>query len=143
MGRHRPFLKGCKLYEAIFTSLFSYDHHASMIRVFCECWCPTTNTLHTSIGKVSISLWDLYLLVGLPISGSFYDEMVPSAEELSNDAIKSSLPLSCRNLFLAYHQNCSETKGKSSVKLASWVSFWYKGSMKYAKPPKKSTRNKV
>ena len=34
-------------------------------------------------------------------------------------------------------------KGKSSVKLASWVSFWYKGSMKYAKPPKKSTRNKA
>ena len=34
-------------------------------------------------------------------------------------------------------------KGKSSVKLASWVSFWNKGSMKYAKPPKKSTRNKA
>ena len=34
-------------------------------------------------------------------------------------------------------------KGKSSVKLASWVSFWYKGSMKYAKPQKKSTRNKA
>ena len=103
LGRHGPFLKGCKLYEAIFASLFSYDHHASMIRVFCECWCPTTNTLHTSIGKVSISLWDLYLLVGLPISGSFYDEMVPSAEKLSNDATKSSLPPSCRNLFFAYH----------------------------------------
>ena len=34
-------------------------------------------------------------------------------------------------------------KEKSSVKLASWVSFWYKGSMKYTKPPKKSTRNKA
>ena len=68
--------------------------------------------------------------------------MVPSAEELSNDATKSSLPPSCRNLFLAYHRICFETKGKSSVKLASWVSFWYKGSMKYAKPPKKRPRNK-
>nr|CAN78421.1 hypothetical protein VITISV_037778 [Vitis vinifera] len=38
---------------------------------------------------------------------------------------------------------CCETKGKSLVKLASWVSFWYKGSMKYAKPPKKSTKNKA
>ena len=69
--------------------------------------------------------------------------MVPSAEELSNDAIKSSLPLSCRNLFLAYHQIFSKMKGKFSIKLAYWVSFWYKDSMKYAKPPKKSTRNKV
>ena len=34
-------------------------------------------------------------------------------------------------------------KEKSSVKLASWVSFWYKGSIKYAKPPKKSIRNKT
>ena len=103
LGQHRPFLKGCKLYEAIFASLFSYDRHASMIRVFCERWRPTTNTLHTSIGEVSISLWDLYRIVGLPIIGSFYDEMVPSVEELSNDATKFSLPPSCRNLFLAYH----------------------------------------
>ena len=114
-----------------------------MIKAFCECLCPTTNILHTSIGEVSISLWDLYHIVGLPIIGSFYDEMVLSREELSNDATKSSLPPSCRNLFLAYHWICSKMKGKSSVKLASWVSFWYKGSMKYAKLPKKSTRNKA
>ena len=143
LGQHGPFLKGCKRYEAIFASLFSYDRHASLIKAFYERWCPTTNTLHTSIGEVSISLWDLYHIVGLPITGSFYDEMVPSAEELSNDATKSSFPPSCQNLFLAYHRICSNTKWKSSVKLASWVSFWYEGSMKYAKPPKKSIRNKA
>ena len=114
-----------------------------MIRAFCKRWCPITNTLHTSIGKVSISFWDLYRIAGLPIIGSFYDVMVPSTEELSNDATKSLLPPSCQNLFLAYHRICSETKEKSLAKLAFWVSFWYKGSMKYAKPPKKSTRNKV
>nr|CAN62413.1 hypothetical protein VITISV_029286 [Vitis vinifera] len=92
LGRHGPFLKGCKLYEAIFASLFSYDCHAFVIRAFCERWCPITNTLHTSIGEVSISLWELSRIAGLPIIGSFYDEMVPSAEELSNEATKSSLP---------------------------------------------------
>ena len=56
MGRYGSFLKGNKLYKAIFASLFSYDHHASMIRVFCERWYPTINTLHTFIGEVSISL---------------------------------------------------------------------------------------
>ena len=119
LGRHGPFLKGCKLYEAIFASLFSHDCHASMIRAFCERWCPTTNTLHTFIGEVFISLWDLYRIAGLPIIGSFYDEMVPNAKELSNDATKSSLPPSCRNLFLGYHRICSRTKVKSSVKLVS------------------------
>ena len=102
LGWHEPYLKGCKLYEAIFASLLSYDRHASVIRAFCERWYPTINTLHTFIGEVSISIWSLYSIDGLPIIGSFYDEMVPSAEELSNDAIKSSLPPSCQNLFLAY-----------------------------------------
>ena len=119
LGWHGPFLKGCKFYEAVFASLFNCNRHASVIRAFCERWCPTTNTLHTSIGEVSISLWDLYCIVGLLITRSLYDEMVSSAEELSNDATKSSLPPSFWNLFLAYHQIWSETKGKSSVKLAS------------------------
>ena len=56
LGRHEPFLKGCKLYEDIFTSLFYYDRNASVIRAFCKHWCPTTYTLHTSIGEISISL---------------------------------------------------------------------------------------
>ena len=69
--------------------------------------------------------------------------MVPSVDELSNDTTKSSLPPSCRNLFLAYHQIFSKMKRKFSIKLAYWVSFWYKDSMKYAKPPNKSTKNKI
>ena len=36
LGRNEPFLKGCKLYEAIFASLFSYDRHAFVIRTFFE-----------------------------------------------------------------------------------------------------------
>ena len=78
LGRHRKFLKRYKLYEAIFASLLGYDRHAFVIKVFCERWCPTFHTLHTSIGEVSISLWDLYHIVGLPIMRSFYDEMVLS-----------------------------------------------------------------
>ena len=44
LNQHGPFLKGCKLYETIFASLFSYDCHAYVIRAFCELWCPTTNS---------------------------------------------------------------------------------------------------
>ncbi|KAL2942935.1 Protein MAIN-LIKE 2 [Bienertia sinuspersici] len=32
----------------------------NVMRAFCECWCPTTNTLHTQMGELSISLRDLY-----------------------------------------------------------------------------------
>ena len=123
--------------------MFSYDHRAFVIRAFCERWCSTTNTLHTSIREVSISLWDLYRIVGLPIIESFYYEMVPSIEELSNNTMKSLVPPSYRNLFLTYYHICSETKGKFSVKTASWVSFWYKGPIKYVKTLKKSSRNKM
>ncbi|KAL0314531.1 UNVERIFIED_CONTAM: hypothetical protein Sangu_2297500 [Sesamum angustifolium] len=51
-------------------------------RSFCEAWCPLTNTLLTSAGEMSISLWDLHELVGLPITGCLYDEVVPNALEL-------------------------------------------------------------
>ncbi|KAA0063884.1 uncharacterized protein E5676_scaffold94G00240 [Cucumis melo var. makuwa] len=37
-------------------------------------WCPSTNTLHTSSGEISISLWDLWVLGGLLIKGIFYDK---------------------------------------------------------------------
>ncbi|CAL9014028.1 unnamed protein product [Prunus brigantina] len=62
-------LKSTGLYNAVFASLFSYDRHAPVIRAFCEYWCPTTNTLHMSQGEMSISLWDLHEIGGLPITG--------------------------------------------------------------------------
>ena len=63
LGRHGPFLKGCKLYEAIFASLFNYDCHASMIRAYCECWCPTINSSHTSIRERFPSLFGTCILL--------------------------------------------------------------------------------
>ena len=68
---HDGFLKRCKLYEVIFASLFSCAYHTSIIKVFCECWYPNINILHTSIAEVSISLWDLYPLLGYPLLNLF------------------------------------------------------------------------
>ncbi|CAL8156624.1 unnamed protein product [Prunus armeniaca] len=66
--RNTQVLKSTGLYNAVFASLFSYDRHAPVIRAFCEYWCPTTNTLHTSQGEMSNSLWDLHEIGGLPIT---------------------------------------------------------------------------
>lgn len=60
--------------------------------------------LHTVIGEVSISFWNLQIIVGLLIHDSFYD-VVPDAFELigvANDGILF-LPSSCKYLFSAFH----------------------------------------
>ena len=41
-----------------------------------------TNTLHTSVGEISITPWDLSILGGLSYTGVFYDEVVQNAQEL-------------------------------------------------------------
>ncbi|KAK4391473.1 hypothetical protein Sango_1925100 [Sesamum angolense] len=76
-------LRHLKIYDAVYASLFTYDHNSDIAKAFCEAWCPLTNALLTSAGEMSISLWDLHELVGLPMTGCLYDEVVPSALELT------------------------------------------------------------
>ncbi|KAM1159059.1 hypothetical protein ACFX15_031700 [Malus domestica] len=83
LSRSKDVLTNVGLYHAVYASLFSYDRHPSVIRAFFECWCSATNTLHMAQGEMLISLWDLHRIGGLPIQGKFYDEVVPSAEDLS------------------------------------------------------------
>lgn len=95
--------------------LSSYAYHASINRAFCECWCPATNTLHTSIGEISISLWDMNHIIGLPIHGMFYNEVVSK----SCVTIKENFHFHQVLLFLfGLHQHFSQTKGKL-VKMTS------------------------
>ncbi|KAL0405631.1 UNVERIFIED_CONTAM: hypothetical protein Slati_3877000 [Sesamum latifolium] len=78
-------------YDAVYASRFTYDHNSDIIKTFCEAWCPLTNTLLTSVRELSISLWDLHDLAGLPMTGCFYDEVLPSALELTG-ADKKGVP---------------------------------------------------
>ena len=89
------------------------------MQAFFEYWCPATNTLHTFVGEISITLWDLCRIGGLPLYGSFYDEVVPSAKEMS------SLPSSCEYLFAAFHHLSLELGGPHSVTATEWVGFWF------------------
>ncbi|KAH7850047.1 hypothetical protein Vadar_027062 [Vaccinium darrowii] len=144
LGRHEEMLRKKKIYDAIYASLFSYDRLASVMRYFCEFWSPSTNTLHTSAGERSISLWDLRQLGGLPIRGLMYDEVVPSAEEMTGVGKDSMLylPVNCRYLFFAYHRLLAKSK-KGEVKVDAWVNFWFKGEISYCKSTKKTARNKT
>ncbi|CAL8168348.1 unnamed protein product [Prunus armeniaca] len=144
VSRSAQVLKSTGLYNAVFASLFSYDRHAPVIRAFCKYWCLATNTLHTSQGEMSISLWDLHEIGGLPITGRFYDEVIPTTESLNRKDHKgvSYIPHICRYLFLAYHKILQDSKGKSRVRMTAWIKYWYRGPFKYKKPSRKTIRNK-
>lgn len=106
LAQNKDMLTAAKIYDVVFASLFTYDRNTNLIRSFCELWCPSTNSLHVPAGDVSISLWDIRVIGGLSINGTFYDEVVPSAKELAGFDKKDVplLPSSCKYLFLAYHK---------------------------------------
>jgi hypothetical protein len=129
LSRNKKTLTDAKIYGAVRASLFTYDRNVHAMQAFFEYWCPATNTLHTSVGEISITLWDLCRIGGLLLFGSFYDEVVPSAKEMS------SLPSSCEYLFAAFHHLSLELGGPDSVTSTEWVGFWFRGSVRYPKPP--------
>ncbi|KAL0358132.1 UNVERIFIED_CONTAM: hypothetical protein Scaly_1498900 [Sesamum calycinum] len=105
ISRYGDRLRHLKIYDVVYASLFTYDHNFDIVKAFCEAWCPLTNTLLTSAGEISISLWDLHELVGLSMTGCLYDEVVPSAVELTGIDEKREIfiPRSNKYLFYAYH----------------------------------------
>ncbi|KAL2894557.1 Serine/threonine-protein phosphatase 7 long form-like protein [Bienertia sinuspersici] len=127
------------IYDAVYASLYSYAKDINIMRAFCESWCPTTNTLHTQLGELSILLWDLYKLGGLPISGEIYDETVPPydyflARDKDGDRV---LPQACVFLFAAYHYLAKQPESKKGVSAQQWVKHWYNGEILYASPVKR------
>ena len=102
-----------------------------------------TNTLHTSVGEISITPWDLHTLGRLPCARSFYDEVVPCAMELegANEQGQPFLPLSCRYLIRAYRHLQHSMKGQGRVSVNAWITFWFTMNLRYryAKMQKKKT----
>ncbi|KAH6781903.1 hypothetical protein C2S51_007196 [Perilla frutescens var. frutescens] len=123
---------------------------ATVVKAFCEAWCPSTNTLLTSSGELSISLLDLHVMAGLFLTGLLCDEMVPRAEELTgvNKRGKLFVPRSCKYLFHAYHLLGREDDKAShrSVSIEKWTKFWSRRKSRYRPLPlrkeKKSQRLK-
>ncbi|KAL0444422.1 UNVERIFIED_CONTAM: hypothetical protein Slati_2164900 [Sesamum latifolium] len=131
-------------YDGVYASLFTYDQNSDIIKAFCEAWYPLTNTLLTSVGELSISLWDLHDLAGLPITGCLYDEVVRSALELTSADEKGGrfIPRSSKYLLYAYHllQGADDDRC-SNVSIDKWVKFWSKKAIKYHLPlPRKEKK---
>ncbi|KAK6147830.1 hypothetical protein DH2020_018742 [Rehmannia glutinosa] len=147
LSRCKNSFQKVKIYDDVYASLFMYDNNSKIMRAFCEAWCPSTNTLLTSFGELSVSLWDLQTLVGLSISGSLYNEVVPCAKELTcfNVAASRFLPRSCGYLLHDYHHLRKFVNGgqSSQVHVSEWIRFWSKKSMKYNKTPPRIEKKRV
>ncbi|KAH0688041.1 hypothetical protein KY284_018594 [Solanum tuberosum] len=140
LPRHKDILELIKVYDAVYTSLSTYDYDDNVLHAFCDLWRPSTNALSTFIGEMSISLWDLQAIGGLPVQGHFYDEVVPSAKELTQTDTKKELlfPQSCRYLFSAFYILAKDDLQEVSVH--DWVKFWFRGPNEYAEPPQKVSK---
>ncbi|KAL0291100.1 UNVERIFIED_CONTAM: hypothetical protein Sradi_7034400 [Sesamum radiatum] len=95
---------------------------------------------------MSIALWDLHELVGLPMTGCLYNEVVPSALELTgvDEKRERFIPRSCKYLLYAYHllQNVDDNRC-SHVSIDKWVKFWSKKTTKYHPPPPRKEKKTV
>lgn len=134
LGRCGDELRRARIHDAVYASLFTYDRNIEVVKAFCEAWCPMTNTLLTSHGEMSVSLWDLHILFGLPADGTLYDEVIPCATELfgTDRGGKLYLPPSCSHLFHAYHLLGVQNH---SVSIDGWIRFWSRKVLKYKPPP--------
>ena len=85
LKHYEPILERAHIRDTIFASLFTYDWQMNVILSFYNHWNPATNTLSTPNGEEFISLWELKSCSGLPIFGTFYDEVIPSTDELNEE----------------------------------------------------------
>ncbi|GAA0152812.1 hypothetical protein LIER_11198 [Lithospermum erythrorhizon] len=112
------------LAEAVQSSLCIYNCSNEVLKAFCEYWCPSTNTLIIPQGKLSISLWDLLDLGGLSVTGRLFDEVVPTAECLSQSlGEEARIPVSCKFLLLGYHYLATQSLD-GGVFASTWITFW-------------------
>ncbi|KAF3633096.1 hypothetical protein FXO38_11436 [Capsicum annuum] len=119
------------------------------MEAFFEACCPTTNTLLTSAGELSISVWDLYKIGGLPIRGLPYEEVVPKAMELTgiDEKHERFILCFCEFLFVAFQHLQEGETSNPRVPLSKWIKFWCKRILRYDSAPlrkeKKSARLKL
>ncbi|KAH0725023.1 hypothetical protein KY284_000888 [Solanum tuberosum] len=117
LARCKETLDNIKTYDAIFASIFTYDHNENVLWAFFDNWRPSTNMERPS------------------------SEIIPSAKESTDvdDQGKSFFPRSCSFLFLAFYRL---TKGAiDEVSFQEWTKFWFRGPRKYVEPSPTTSKN--
>lgn len=94
----------------------------NILQAFCEAWCPLTNTLLTSVGEISIPLWDLYAIGGLPITGSIYEKVMPNVAKLTGTCDKRGKDFSLRLLSICLQPSILYEKELAVTRMFLWAS---------------------
>ncbi|KAI0531453.1 hypothetical protein KFK09_001008 [Dendrobium nobile] len=80
---HHEVLKQAGVYRAIYASLFDYSRLSyGWLQALAEHWDSVTNTIWIGPNEMTITLWDLHLVSGLPILGTPYEECIPPDYDL-------------------------------------------------------------
>ena len=116
------------IYGAVGVSQYPYHFCSNVWKAFLELWSPLTNTLHHGNGEMSISLWDLKMLGGLPISGIPYEEFIPENKRLQRDG---PYPATLSELLYVHSRLCILSKQKF-VRGGDWVRHFYRGQLLYS-----------
>ncbi|KAJ8436144.1 hypothetical protein Cgig2_033639 [Carnegiea gigantea] len=104
-------------------STFMIEHFdANVWRAFCELWGPLTNTLHHGAGEVSISLYDLERVGGLPILGVIYQEFLPSNKDLTGH---NKYPTTVAEL-LRVHAELCRFQNVDHIYYDLWLNYFYR-----------------
>ncbi|MCD7454732.1 hypothetical protein HAX54_025795, partial [Datura stramonium] len=125
--------KASKVYYAVYGLLFTYDRNQTSCKPFANLG-VLLRIRNTSTGEISISLWNLQAIGGLPIEGSLYEEIVSNVAELTGTYDRGwgrFLPQACENLFDTFHRLREGDRNNLNVPVRKWIIFWCKKAIKY------------
>ncbi|CAN6711811.1 unnamed protein product [Malus baccata var. baccata] len=129
-------LRQANIYGAVAVSRYPYKYSSNVWKAFCELWGPLTNTFHQGNGEMSISLYDLKVIGGLPILGAPYKEFIPPNGDLCK---KETYPSTFPELLRIHSQLC-KFYGQKQIFWNQWLDHFYRGKIVYAGYGEKNQR---
>ncbi|KAL3509445.1 hypothetical protein ACH5RR_028846 [Cinchona calisaya] len=97
LGNYTIILDQADIYSAIAVVRYPYNICSDVLRAFLELWSPLNNTSHFAGGEIGISLLDMKMICGLPITSMPYEEFIPSNHQLQaiDEEGKASFTRNC------------------------------------------------
>lgn len=126
LDRFKGKLDQAGIYGAVGVSRFPYHFCSNTWKAFCELWSPLTNTLHHGAGEMSMSLYDLMLIGGLPLLGVPYEEFIPVNKELQPTDSNTLADL------LRIHSELCVSHSRNHILWDQWLAYFYRGRILYA-----------
>jgi len=85
----------------------------------------------------------MWVIGGLLVDGSFYEEVIASTRELLAAAQDNKQLRPCSLLFSAFHRLYQDVNGAVQLIASNWIRFWLRGPRVYSTPPQHDNRKRV